>query len=165
MLIGLTVLLQRSTSIWLRNLTFTSVPQIEKDFQTVRSENSKMKLQNYFYALLLVAVSAGEVLSSSDRDPSIADVPSVPKKRLKRYLGFKQGAKTFVSHPFDSSIRDQLFTFESPSSSSVSISRTMSSKSIRFGRMPMDSVRTSTSPSRCPSSTRLRGGTFMIRWK
>lgn len=50
-----------------------------------------MLVANYYrFVLFFVLIAA--VCSTADDDDS-----NVPKKRLKRYLGFKQGARTFVS--------------------------------------------------------------------
>lgn len=54
-----------------------------------------MLLHNFLYLFLLLSLSLGVVFGDNK---SCESEGSCPKKRLKRYLGFKQGARVFVSN-------------------------------------------------------------------
>lgn len=123
---------------------------------------SKMLVHNYFYGIILLSLSAGVVFGDIDC-ANKEENGNCPKKRLKRYLGFKQGARTFVSG-FGGASEKMFLTTMSLSNSSESTSRTTCWKWIRSGPMPTDSGRTLTSPILCPNSTKFAGEMCMTRW-
>ena len=64
-------------------------------------KGSRMLVRNFLYFLLVTIVCVSPVLSEGDCDAKNLTDSNCPKRRLKRYLGFKQGARVFVSKECD----------------------------------------------------------------
>lgn len=121
-------------------------------------------LMNKFCVLIILSLITGLVISSdSSSSCDNSGEGNCPKKRMKRYLGFKQGARTFV--------RDRFRDWESMSNwplivlcSFVSMLRITSWRWIRYGHMLMVSGRTLTFHIRCQKITKSAGEMSTSPW-